>query len=153
MYNTMGRSKRLSPVLRVAENREKKAAQVVARARQRLHYYEDKLNELKSYREEYSQSLNTGLFVAMTAPQLREYQNFIRQLDEGIRQLSEKIEGQKQINLRDEKQWISAKQRTDSLDKLIDKLQDMERNFQENREANEIDERSQRTGNKGQGVK
>lgn len=138
----MARSKRLSPILRLAERKEKNAVQIMARARQRLHYYEEKRDELRSYLDEYKLTMTDRQANTMTANQLREYQVFIHQLNEGISLLTEKIEGQKQLKLRDERQWISAKQNTDALDKLIIKLRWMERKFVSNHEANEIDEQS-----------
>ncbi len=143
MYSTMTRSKRLSPVLKLAETNERSAAQSMAQTRQRLHYYEEKLTELCCFRKEYANSLHAGQANAISASQLQEYQSFLRQLDKGISVISEKISGQKQLNTRDEQQWLMAKQRTDALDKLVLKLQGMERNLRDNREANEVDERSQ----------
>lgn len=148
MNNAMSRSKRLSPVLKLAENKEKTAALAMARARQQLHYYENKVNQLRAYRDEYSQSLIQGRAKSMSAIQLQEYQNFIRQLNEGITLLSKKIEEQKSMTLQDEKSWISAKSRTDVLDKLVLKLNWMDKKFHNNREANEMDDRSQHSKKK-----
>ena len=122
----------------------------MARARRRLHYYEEKLAELRSYRSEYGMFMSRGQEGTMSATQLREYQSFIHQLNEGISILAEKIEGQRQLNQRDEKLWISAKKNTDILDKLIIKLKWMERKFAATQEANEIDERSAINFKKGE---
>ncbi len=144
----MTRSKRLSPVLQLAETHERSAAQSMAQTRQRLHYYEEKLAELCGFRKEYTNSLRTGHANIISASQLQQYQSFLRQLDEGIAVMSERISGQKQLNTRDEQQWLMAKQRTDALDKLVLKLQGLERNLRENQEANEVDELSQRKKNR-----
>lgn len=138
----MARSRRLSPVLRIEQNKERTAANVVSKARQVLTYYQKKLTELKDYQHEYSQSLNSNQAKTMSATQLNEFRGFMRQLDEGIRLLTEKVEGQKQLNLHDERQWINAKKRTDALDKLISNFKSRERNLSESREANEIDDRT-----------
>lgn len=143
MYGTMTRSKRLSPVLKLAESKERDAVQVMAKARQRLNHYEEKLNELRKFHEEYSNAYRHSQSGVISATQLLETQKFLRQLDEGIAVMSEKVTGQKQLNLRDEQQWLLAKNRTDALDKLITKIQSVERNIRDNREANEVDERSQ----------
>ncbi|MFQ5660100.1 MAG: flagellar export protein FliJ [Gammaproteobacteria bacterium] len=139
----MARSRRLSPLLKLAEARERNAVQVVLRARQQLHDYEEKLAELRTYRQEYGRSFKAAQAHATTGKQLQEYQNFMHQLNRGITLLAEKIAGQKQLNLRDERLWVKAKKRSDALDKLVDKLRGMERNFRLTLEANEIDEHSQ----------
>lgn len=142
MYSTMTRSKKLAPVLRLMEKKEKSAALVMAQARRKLQYYEEKLEELRCYRDDYNQSMRSGQLHTMSANQLREYQAFMHQLSDGINLLAEKVEGQKQIKKRDEKLWISAKQNTDVLDKLIVKIKWMERKFANNLEAIEIDEQT-----------
>lgn len=143
MYGTMTRSKRLSPVLKLAESKQRDAVQVMAKARRRLNHYEEKLNELRKFHEEYSNAYRHSQSGVISATQLQETQKFLRQLDEGIAVMSEKVTGQKQLNLRDEQQWLLAKNRTDALDKLITKIQGVERNIRDNREADEVDERSQ----------
>ena len=144
----MVRSKRLSPVLKLAETDERNAAQSMAQTRQRLHYYEEKLSELCGFRKEYENSLRADQTHITSTSQLQQYQSFLRQLDEGIAMISEKISSQKQLTSRDEQQWLITKQRTDALDKLVLKLQGVERNLRENREANELDELSQRVKNR-----
>ena len=51
----MTRSKRMTPVVKVAENREQAAARVLGEARQRLEQQQRKLDELITYRDQYSQ--------------------------------------------------------------------------------------------------
>lgn len=144
MHRSSARSKRLSPVLKLAETRERDAAQVLAKARQRLHDYEVKLADLRAFREEYSRSLNTMYRTAISTALLQQYQKFIRQLDDGITILAEKVAGQKRLNLQDEKQWLTAKIKTDALDRLVEKLQSIEQSYLNNREANELDEHASR---------
>ncbi len=139
----MTRSKRLSPVLKFAESKERHAVHVMAKARQRLNHYKEKLNELRKFHKEYSNAFRHSQSRVISATQLQETQKFLRQLDEGIAVMSEKVTGQKHLNLRDEQQWLLAKNRTDALDKLITKIQGFERNMRDNREADEVDERSQ----------
>ena len=148
MYNTMARSKKLTPILKLAERKKIDAANTMARARRRLRFYEEKLAELRSYRNEYGTFMAKDQEHTLTANQLREYQAFIHQLNEGIAVLAEKVEGERQLKQRDEKLWLSAKKNTEILDKLIVKLKGMERKFAVNQEANEIDERSARNSKK-----
>lgn len=145
MYATMTRSKRLSPVLKIAESKTLYAARAVAESRRQILHYEQKLNELLSFRNEYRQRLRSSHSSTTSAIRLREYQQFLQQMNEGIKVLSEQVEQLKNNGEQTESKWRKAKYRTDALDKLILKLEGMEENLQLNRESNEVDERSQRS--------
>lgn len=145
MSKTGNRSKRLHSVIKHAENREKYAALAMARTRKQLRYYENKLEELRNYHAEYRRTINLEKVSGISTPQLQEYQYFMKQLDEGINQLSRKVLEQKRLKSNDEKSWINARQRTDSLDKLVCTIKSLEKKFRENRIANELDDTAQHT--------
>ena len=68
----MTKSKRLEPVARIAENRERRAATELAKARQRLEEQEARLRELTSYRDDYSRRFQeAGLGDWSDRPRLR----------------------------------------------------------------------------------
>ena len=138
------RSKRLSPVLKIAENRELYAARAVAESRRNLQHYEQKLAELEAFRDEYSTSQRAGQSTTTSVTQLREYQKFLKQLNDGIFIMSEQVAQLKSIDDETESKWRKARTRTDALDKLIVKMEGIEDLIQLNRESNEVDERSQR---------
>ncbi len=143
MSKTGKRSSRLTSVIKLAENREKRAALEVARTRKQLRYYEEKLTELRSYHEEYRRTITQEKLSGISTSQLKEYQYFMKQLDEGISQLSRKVLEQERFNRNDETLWMKARQRTDVLDKLVDKLKIIEKKFQDNRSAKEQDDTAQ----------
>ena len=138
------RSKRLAPVLKIAEKKELYAAKVLADTRRSLKYYEDKLTQLKTFRDEYANALRNGLLGTTSAAQLREYQHFLKQLNDGIDGLAEQVNKQKQVSRTDQAKWQHAKQHSGAIDRLIMKLHDIEQNIILTREANEVDDRSQR---------
>jgi flagellar export protein FliJ len=138
----MIRSQKFSSVIRIAETKKRDAARVAVKAKQKLQEYEQKLNELRSFRSEYTINARASGQV-MTANQLQERQKFIRQLDEGIKILSNKVDGQRQSSALEKQAWLDAHKHNDAVDKLMGKIRQVEINLGETREANELDDRSQ----------
>ncbi len=138
----MTRSQKFTSVLKIAEIKKRDATRIAMKAKQNLHEYEQKLNELRSFRSEYTLSARAG-GQTMTANQLQERQKFIRQLDEGIRILTNKVEGQRQSSAVDKQAWLDARKHSDAVDKLMGKIRQIEIDLGDTREANELDERSQ----------
>ena len=138
----MTRSARLKPILKIAEKREHYAALDMARAQQQLRYYEDKLEQLKSFRNDYNQKMSQSDRSGQTANSLNEMFRFMRQLDEGIAVLERQILQQKQQNLQDESIWREARLRTDALDNLMSRFAFQETSYVLDLEANELDDRT-----------
>ena len=142
----MTRSEKLSPVLKLAVSRKRKAEITAARASHLLREYELKLEELRQYRAEYS-VVNTSGGQVMNASHLQERQKFIRQLDEGIRILKNKVKGQQEITNVDKQAWLEAHKHNDAIDKLMGKMRKLEWQLRETREDNAMDDRSQHKRN------
>ena len=70
----MTRSKRIRPVVEIAENRERDAARQLGVSRQSVAEQERRLEELLQYREEYNQRLTGEGSNRMGARKLQEYQ-------------------------------------------------------------------------------
>lgn len=138
----MSRPKKLSPVSKLAGIRKLNAARTAMASQRRLLEYENRLAELVRFRHEYGSpaQLNTD---GLKAGALKEYQKFISQLDEGIAVLRHQLEGQKQHYEIDRQAWLTAYQRSDALDRLVDKMQNIENRIRELKRANELDERFQ----------
>ena len=138
----MTRSEKFSSVLRIAESKKHDAARVAKKTNQILNEYEEKLGELRGFRDEYTLGAR-AVSQSMTAKQLQERQKFIQQLDEGINILTNKVEGQRQNSEVDKQAWLDAHKYSDAMDKLMGKIKKTEERLDESREANELDDRSQ----------
>ncbi len=138
----MTRSEKFLSVLRIATKKKRDAARVAIETEHKLNEYEKKLSELRGFRSEYTLGSHAGN-QSMTAKQLQERQRFIRQLDEGINILSNKVEGQRQNSHLDKQAWLDAHKHSDAMDKLMGKIRKMEICLDESREANELDDRAQ----------
>ena len=80
----MTRSKRMDPVLRVAEHRERNAARLLGESRQRLEQQRQRLQELLDYREEYSRRFQQTGSGGMDMKQLHEYRAFLGRLNDAV---------------------------------------------------------------------
>ena len=140
----MTRTEKLSPALKIAEIRKRDAAKTAESSKLKVLEYEKKLQELISFRQDYSLT-NSGSDGVLSASQLVEYQKFMAQLDEGIKIIKSQLEGHRQDSEIDRQVWVEAYQRSSAMDKLVGKLKKMEQGVRETRIENEIDDRSQRT--------
>lgn len=138
----MTRSQRFSSVLRLAETRKRNAARMSVNATQKLREYEKKLDELRRFRNEYTLGAHAGSR-SMTSNQLQERQLFLRQLDEGISIMINKVNGQKQSSAMEKQVWMDALKHADAMDKLLCKIRKIEIDLAETREDSEVDDRAQ----------
>lgn len=82
----MKRSKRLEPILTLAQRDERQAAEAVGKARQQLEEQDLRLGQLRDYKLEYQHRLVESGRIGMTAPQIISFQNFLNQLELAIDQ-------------------------------------------------------------------
>lgn len=158
----MARSKRLSPIKKLAENKQKVSAVSLGDAIKHLAQMEERLEQLQRYKREYqnqtqtqtqsqtrNQSKQTSDLQAtrashsnLTGQKLQQYYQFLTQLDAAISQ-------QKQIVL-DAKLGVSSKQldwqnhhnRTSAVTKVIQKMRSNEERAKDKKEAALMDEMS-----------
>ncbi|MEJ2645066.1 MAG: flagellar export protein FliJ [Gammaproteobacteria bacterium] len=144
----MSRSKRMQPVVRVAEDRERQAARALGEAQRRLAENESKLAELIGYREQYSQSFNTAGGVGLDARRLHDYRVFLERLGTAISQQSELVEQLRLDCERSRRRWLETRTRAQALDKVTERYQQVERKAEERLEQHDSDERALRTRRK-----
>ena len=78
----MSRSKRMKPVMQVAENREQQAARDLGAAQQRLAVQERKLEELQTYRDQYAQQFEQTGGGGIGAVRMQDYRVFLARLNQ-----------------------------------------------------------------------
>lgn len=139
----MTRSQRIKKIVHLSENKERAAARDFAATQKVLSEYKDKLNQLESYRLEYTALMKPGGAV-QTVSMIRERQAFILQLDEGIRMIKEQIRIQETMNSRERDKWLKEKQQLDTMENIFQRCQKTEQKIIAIREQNQLDELSQR---------
>ncbi|HKJ08567.1 MAG TPA: flagellar export protein FliJ [Gammaproteobacteria bacterium] len=144
----MTRSKRMQPVVRVAEDRERRAAQALGDAQRRLAENEGKLVELIGYREQYAQGFNTAGGVGLDARRLHEYRVFLERLGTAISQQSEVVEQLRRDCEHVRRRWLETRTHAQALDKVTERYRQAERKAQERLEQHDSDERALRAHRK-----
>ena len=125
----MKRSKRLEPVVRVAENRKQQAAKALGESQSALQQAEQRLDELKNYREEYIRRFHTNGAQGMSAVQMGDYRLFLSNLSRAIEQQVELVNQAAAVKM---------------LDKVVSRFQADEQRIVDKKEQLEQDERAQR---------
>lgn len=134
------RANRLQPAADQAKQRSEDAVMKLAEQQQRLAKAERQLAELRGYRQEYAQTPAAG---GLTVSALLNRQQFVERIDRAIAQQTVEIERQHRLLAQARTQWRDAHAREAALDNVIDRYREQERQSEERREQNEIDERMQ----------
>ena len=137
----MKASKRLQPVVKVTDRREKDAAAALGKVQQELENNRQRLVELKSYRLEYASHLSQSQPGQFSGSKLKDYQSFLNNLDRAIEQQKQVIVKFKQDYERQKRQWLTARNRKKAVNSLLDKHILAEEKQQERKIQSEVDDR------------
>ncbi|MGA7800077.1 MAG: flagellar export protein FliJ [Gammaproteobacteria bacterium] len=144
----MTRSKRMQPVVRVAEDRERQAARALGDAQRALAENEAKLTELIGYREQYSRDFSAAGGAGLDARRVHEYRVFLDRLGVAVSQQSAAVEKLRGDCERSRQRWLETRTRAQALDKVTERYQSVERKAEERREQHDMDERALRNRSK-----
>ena len=136
----MTRSKRLAPVQRITEAKEKDAARALGDAQLQLQQLQQQLKELETYREEYRNHFQHSGRNGFSAQQLQQQQQFLSNIDLAIEQQHQTISNTEVLCEQKKQHWFDARGRTQALDKVAERYLDDERQVQNRREQKENDE-------------
>jgi flagellar FliJ protein len=140
----MKKSKRLEPVVKVAENREQQATRALGEAQKRLAAAEQRLRELKQYREEYHARFKANGAAGMGAMFLEDYQKFLHKLSLAIQQQVAVI-AQAAAAVEEKKRlWHVSRSKTQMIESVVARYQAQEQRQADRKEQGEQDQRSQR---------
>jgi len=134
----------MQPVQRVAHGREQEAMHKLGQSQQFLDSQLARLEELRSYREQYSRDFTATGEGGLDATRLREFRAFLGRLGEAIRQQEALIDRYRAQHEQNRQHWLESRSHSQAIDKVVDRYRDQERHQQERREQREQDERSQR---------
>ena len=139
-----GRAARLAPVVDMAEEAERKAAQRLGHFQQQVATAQAKLAELERFREDYQlQWINRG-GQGVNGSWLVNYQRFLGQLETAMTQQRQSLVWH-QNNLNNARgTWQQAYARVEGLRKLVQRYIDEARQAEDKREQKLLDELSQR---------
>ena len=138
----MPRSKRMQPVVRMAEDRERNDAREFGQRQRHLADMQQKLAELQMYRDEYARRFEAAGSCGLHAMQLRDYRMFLDRLSEAIAQQKVAIARACQEVDKHRQDWLQSRRRVQALDKVVERYQRQEHDIERRREQNECDEHS-----------
>jgi flagellar FliJ protein len=133
------RSERLQPAVDQAEQRQKEALRKFAEQQQRLTYFQQQLDDLKRYRQDYGIN-NVG---GLTVSALLNRQQFVDRIDLAIVEQSRLIERQQRSLDAARDVWTRAHARASALDSVVVRYRTQESQSDQRGEQAEIDERMQ----------
>ncbi|MGE0115371.1 MAG: flagellar export protein FliJ [Steroidobacteraceae bacterium] len=140
----MKRADRLEPVQKIVDDTERRLAEHYAAAERLLQVSEQKLQELNSYRDDYTQGFARRAGDGMGARDLVDYQAFMVRLNEAINQQSQVVQHARNECEVQRKRWQEAAQRAKALGHVIESWQQEELRASNRRDQRETDERAQR---------
>ncbi|MET1255046.1 flagellar export protein FliJ [Aliikangiella maris] len=138
----MVRSKRLKPIQEMAQNKEKAAAKEMGESLHNRQLQEQKLEQLKTYRQEYLFEMEQQTKIGVSGSRLQQYHQFLAKLDLAISQQKETIERCNQQLDASKGRWTNQRNKTKTITQVMQKLQHKEMQNQNKKEANRIDEMS-----------
>lgn len=144
------RAARLAPVVDMAEEAERKAAQRLGHFQQQVAQAQAKLTELEHFREGYqSQWIDRG-GQGVNGNWLVSYQRFLAQLETAMTQQRQSLAWH-QNNLNNARgTWQQAYAQVEGLRKLVQRYMEEARRAEDKREQKLLDELSQRLPRQGQ---
>lgn len=136
----MTRTEKLAPVVDHVEKNEQTALQAVAFSQQQLQMQQQRLQQLKDYKAEYAARNASGQPVSYSAIELKEFNRFLAQLDETIRQQEQVVVlAAREVEVKRQK-WKLTRSRSDAMHKVVDRLQEQEQHQEMKKEQRVMDE-------------
>lgn len=116
------RSDKLKRVRSLAESEEKQQCRAMGDAQRRLDEHEDRLSELRQYREEYTQrqpqETRGG---GISSVHYADYQNFLQRLDDAVHAQSLEVRTTQQNRDAHRERWIAKVQRKETLQRAVER--------------------------------
>lgn len=141
----MSPTQRLQLVQRVTDEKERQHAQRLAQSRTRVAQCEAKLKELQGYHAGYLKDFDKRAASGIKGSGIREFHAFLGKLAEAIRQQEELLEKAKADSEAERTHWQGAAQRSQIMDKVVERHTAKETKARDQREQRESDDRGQRT--------
>lgn len=138
----MRQHKQLETVQRIAGGEERRRAERLAAAEQRLRDCEVKLAELGAYEADYASDFARRASGGLEGTRVRHFQTFLARLGEAVRQQSEIVDRARAERDAELESWRQAAQRAQVVGRVVEQRRDEARRDSDRREQRESDELS-----------
>jgi len=139
----MKKSERLTPLLKLEQNREQEQVKELGAARSAVAVQAEKLQQLVAYRSEYESMVSQEGTQGITATRLQGYHQFLNRLTTAIVQQEEQLQLARQQETFSQNQWFKQRGAVKRMDNLIDRNVQQERQEEDKREQKILDEQAQ----------
>ncbi|WP_028388384.1 flagellar export protein FliJ [Legionella fairfieldensis] len=138
------RLERLLHLFAIKEQATRRAAEVLAQAREQFITGKARHEQLVGYRNDYMQQLTDIGDAGCTVGHIRNRIDFIAQLDSALTQLNQQLAQFAKIRSRSEASYLRAKSEQDAVKRLIERVEQQEKAKKERAEQKESDEYAQK---------
>lgn len=138
----MNPSQRLKPIKKLADNKEKTAAQTLGKSVQNQTQQQQKLAQLISYRREYVENMSYNTQQGMSGEKLQQYHQFLSKLDTAIKHQETVVSSSSQSVDQSRQTWKQDNSRANAIGKVMTNMKNKETIQKDKRESARIDEMS-----------
>ena len=111
----------MKPVQRYTDLKESNAAKALGSYQQKLEFYKKRLDDLETYRMEYSRGFLGVGQSGITAAKLQSYQAFLHNLNNAIEQQKTIIKDMHAEYERLKRQWLAARNRSKAIETVVER--------------------------------
>jgi flagellar FliJ protein len=140
----MSPTKRLQVVQRVTDEKQRQQARRLTQSRARVAQCEAKLKELQGYQESYVRDFDQRAASGIAGAGIREFQAFLAKLAEAVQQQRELLRKAQAESESEQTNWQGAAQRSQIMDKVVERYTARDTKARDQREQRESDDRGQR---------
>lgn len=122
----------------LAKTEERRECEELGRLQQSLNQDKKRLDDLETYRKEYSQRFSSAQKVAPARWQ--DYQNFLQRIDDAMMDQRNNIQVGKQARDAHRQRWLVKRQKLESIERVVDRFQKSEDSSAERKQQQSQDE-------------
>jgi flagellar FliJ protein len=137
----MKNSRRLQPVARFAHQQERNAARQLGDSLRQTEHLQKQLDDLLEYRDQYVAGFKAAGAEGLSVVQLRDYQLFLRRLDNAIMQQRQQLLASRQHCQQSQNEWHSRHGHSKAIDKIVENREQAESRKLDEQEQREQDDR------------
>jgi len=138
----MKSSRRLKPIKKLADNKEKVAAQSLGKSVEYSKIQQDRLIQLVDYRVEYVNTMSVKTQQGMSGDRLQQYHQFLSKLDTLIEQQKLVVKQSSAQLSQCQNKWQSDNSRATAISKAMENMKFKEMQAADKKESAQIDEMS-----------
>jgi flagellar FliJ protein len=140
----MKKSKRIKPIIRIAESKEQHAAIELGRAQNQLQEQFNRLQDLLNYQQEYCARYEETGRSGVSIHKLQSFRSFLDKLEVAIEQQKQAVKLAEELVQKRKQQWFASRDKVKMYNKVSSNFVKAETKQEEKQEQKDTDERAQR---------